>query len=61
MIHFAGLKAVAESVAHPEMYNRNNIVGTVNLYDVMKKHGCNKVLPPRKTPIPLALSPALQR
>jgi UDP-glucose 4-epimerase len=44
VIHFAGLKAVAESVAHPEMYNRNNIVGTVNLYDVMKQHGCNKVL-----------------
>jgi UDP-glucose 4-epimerase len=43
VIHFAGLKAVAESVAHPEMYNRNNIVGTVNLYDVMKDHGCNKV------------------
>lgn len=44
VIHFAGLKAVAESVAHPEMYNRNNIVGTVNLYDVMKKHGCNKLV-----------------
>ncbi|VAI20099.1 unnamed protein product [Triticum turgidum subsp. durum] len=27
------------------MYNRNNIVGTVNLYDVMKKHGCNKRWP----------------
>jgi UDP-glucose 4-epimerase len=36
-------KAVADSVAHPEIYSCNNIVGIVNLYDVMKQLGCNKV------------------
>jgi UDP-glucose 4-epimerase len=44
VIHFAGLKAVGESVAHPEMYYENNLVGTINLYKTMKEHGCKKVL-----------------
>lgn len=43
VIHFAGLKAVGESVAHPDMYYDNNLVGTINLYKTMKKHGCMKV------------------
>ena len=43
VIHFAGLKAVGESVAHPELYYDNNLVGTINLYKTMKKHGCMKV------------------
>ena len=43
VVHFAGLKAVGESVAHPEMYYDNNLVGTINLYKTMKKHGCMKV------------------
>jgi UDP-glucose 4-epimerase len=43
VVHFAGLKAVGESVAHPEMYYENNLVGTINLYKTMKKHGCMKV------------------
>lgn len=44
VVHFAGLKAVAESVAHPEMYYENNMGGTMNLYAIMKKYGCKKVL-----------------
>ena len=49
VIHFAGLKAVGESVAHPEMYYDNNLVGTINLYKTMKKHGCMKVRAARLT------------
>ncbi|XP_066396320.1 UDP-glucose 4-epimerase 3-like [Miscanthus floridulus] len=44
VIHFAGLKAVGESVAHPEMYYENNLVGTINLYKAMKEHGCKKLV-----------------
>lgn len=43
MIHFAGLKAVGESVAHPQMYYENNVAGTMNLYSAMTKYGCKKV------------------
>jgi UDP-glucose 4-epimerase len=35
---------VGESVAHPEMYYENNLIGTINLYKSMKEHGCKKVL-----------------
>ena len=38
-IHFAGLKAVGESVAKPWEYYENNIAGTLTLVDVMRKHG----------------------
>ena len=38
VIHFAGLKAVGESVAMPLEYYKNNICGTLNLLEVMKKH-----------------------
>ena len=41
-IHFAGLKAVGESVAKPWEYYENNIAGTLTLVDVMRKHGCKK-------------------
>lgn len=44
VVHFAGLKAVAESVAHPEMYYENNMGGTMNLYAIMKKYGCKKMV-----------------
>ncbi|CAL5063248.1 unnamed protein product [Urochloa decumbens] len=44
VIHFAGLKAVGESVAHPDMYYDNNLIGTINLYNTMKKHGCMKMV-----------------
>lgn len=43
MIHFAGLKAVGESVANPRRYFDNNLVGTINLYEVMAKYNCKKV------------------
>lgn len=43
MIHFAGLKAVGESVQKPLLYYNNNILGTINLLEVMSAHGCKKV------------------
>lgn len=42
VIHFAALKAVGESVEKPLLYYRNNIVGTLNLLDVMQKHNVDK-------------------
>ena len=44
VIHFAGLKAVGESVAKPIEYYRNNISGTLVLCDVMRRHGCKKIV-----------------
>ncbi|KAJ7952354.1 UDP-glucose 4-epimerase [Quillaja saponaria] len=44
VIHFAGLKAVGESVAHPRRYFDNNLVGTINLYEVMSKYDCKKMV-----------------
>ena len=38
VIHFAGLKAVGESVKIPIRYYHNNITGTLNLIDIMQKH-----------------------
>lgn len=38
VIHFAGLKAVGESVEIPLRYYQNNIAGTLNLCEAMKKH-----------------------
>ena len=43
-IHFAGLKAVGESVAKPWEYYENNIGGTLMLLDVMKKHGVKNII-----------------
>ncbi|MBR2028415.1 MAG: UDP-glucose 4-epimerase GalE [Oscillospiraceae bacterium] len=43
-IHFAGLKAVGESVAKPWEYYNNNITGTLVLLDVMKKYGCKNII-----------------
>ncbi len=40
VIHFAGLKAVGESVVKPLEYYQNNITGTLNLCEVMRKNGC---------------------
>jgi hypothetical protein len=45
VIHFAGLKAVGESVQKPLLYYDHNVVGTINLLEVMAAHGCKKVLP----------------
>ena len=44
VIHFAGLKAVGESVAKPWEYYNNNIGGTLVLTDVMRKHGCKNII-----------------
>ncbi len=44
VIHFAGLKAVGESVAKPIEYYRNNIVGTLNLVEEMRDHDCFKLV-----------------
>lgn len=43
-IHFAGLKAVGESVEKPWEYYENNINGTLVLVDVMRKHGCKNII-----------------
>jgi len=43
VIHFAGLKAVGESVQKPLLYYNNNIIGTINLLEVMAAHGCKTV------------------
>lgn len=44
VIHFAGLKAVGESVEKPLDYYDNNIGGTIILLEAMKKHGCKKLV-----------------
>ena len=44
VIHFAGLKAVGESVEKPVEYYHNNITGTLILIDVMRKYGCKKIV-----------------
>lgn len=44
-MHFAGLKAVGESVAKPLLYYNNNLIGTITLLEVMAAHGCKKVCP----------------
>ncbi|GJX48786.1 bifunctional UDP-glucose 4-epimerase and UDP-xylose 4-epimerase 1 [Tanacetum coccineum] len=43
VIHFAGLKAVGESMAHPFRYFDNNLIGSITLYQVMAKYNCKKV------------------
>ncbi|XP_050910301.1 bifunctional UDP-glucose 4-epimerase and UDP-xylose 4-epimerase 1-like [Lathyrus oleraceus] len=44
VIHFAGLKAVGESVANPRRYFDYNLVGTINLYEVMVTHNCKNMV-----------------
>jgi len=43
-IHFAGLKAVGESVAKPWEYYENNISGTLVLVDVMRRNACKNII-----------------
>ena len=43
-IHFAGLKAVGESVSMPWEYYDNNICGTITLIDVLRKHNCKNII-----------------
>ena len=44
VIHFAGLKAVGESVAQPLLYWDNNVTGTLVLLDAMARHGVKSVV-----------------
>jgi len=60
VIHFAGLKAVGESIKKPLEYYENNVCGTINLLEVMKKFNVKKIVfsssatvygEPRKVPV----------
>ena len=44
VIHFAGLKAVGESVREPIMYYDNNLISTINLLEVMTEFGVKKIV-----------------
>ena len=44
VIHFCGYKAVGESVSHPLMYYRNNIMSTIALCEVMNEFGCKNIV-----------------
>lgn len=44
VIHFAGYKAVGESVDIPLTYYKNNISGSINLYELMKKYGVKNLV-----------------
>lgn len=43
-IHFAGLKAVGESVRKPLLYYTNNLDSTINLLHLMDKYGCKAIV-----------------
>ena len=47
MIHFAGRKAVGESVQQPWLYYDHNVLGAINLVEVMRKHNVKNVSPER--------------
>lgn len=44
VIHFAGLKAVGESVKKPLLYFQNNIIGTLNLLELMAEYGVKRIV-----------------
>src|SRR3990167_10503982 len=44
VIHMAGLIVVPESVKHPELYVKTNVLGSVNLLDCMNKLGVKKII-----------------
>ena len=44
VIHFAGLKAVGESVTKPTLYYKNNIDSTLSLIDAMNEYGVHKLI-----------------
>ena len=44
VIHFAGLKAVGESVEKPLMYYENNLISTINLLELMQEYGVYKIV-----------------
>ena len=43
MVHFAGRKAVGESVSQPMLYYTHNVVAAVNLIEAMRKHSLKNV------------------
>ena len=44
VIHFAAFSLVGESVTNPNKYYHNNVIGTLNLLDVMMRHNVNKIV-----------------
>src|SRR5262249_29444501 len=44
VVHFAGLKAVGESVAEPLRYYENNVIGTIVLLNAMREHGVKRIV-----------------
>jgi UDP-glucose-4-epimerase GalE len=44
VVHFAASAHVGESVQHPALYYRNNVVNTINLLDAMRRHGIAKIV-----------------
>ena len=44
VIHFAGLKAVEESILNPTLYWENNVNGSICLFDIMKNFGCKTIV-----------------
>lgn len=44
VIHFAGLKAVGESVTEPVRYYQNNVQGSLTLFQLMQEHQCHKLV-----------------
>ena len=44
VVHFAGLKAVGESVREPLQYYASNVTGTINLLDAMTRHGVHRLV-----------------
>lgn len=44
VLHFAALCTPDESVSHPAMYYENNVAGTANLLETMKRHGVDKII-----------------
>lgn len=44
VIHFAAMKAVGESMQFPLLYYKNNMIGTINLLEVMKSHNCHQLV-----------------
>src|SRR5262245_34773001 len=44
VLHFAALAYVGESVERPDLYYRNNVGGTLNLLEAMRKHGVERII-----------------
>jgi UDP-glucose 4-epimerase len=44
VVHFAGLKAVGESVEKPQLYRENNVGGSANLLEAMARHGVARIV-----------------